>query len=113
MGFKPTFGLVPEDGCFPLAASFDHVGPMARDVRGCVDMLHALVPGFEPAVVDALRDVRLGVAWTARADPLKLTSRPSADTEVTRRPWACSCERTASIVVVAGPNRCANAPGAR
>jgi aspartyl-tRNA(Asn)/glutamyl-tRNA(Gln) amidotransferase subunit A len=29
-GFKPTFGLVPIDGCFPLAPSFDHAGPMAR-----------------------------------------------------------------------------------
>jgi aspartyl-tRNA(Asn)/glutamyl-tRNA(Gln) amidotransferase subunit A len=31
-GFKPSFGLVPVAGCFPLAPSFDHVGPMARDV---------------------------------------------------------------------------------
>jgi len=31
-GFKPTFDLVSPDGVFPLAPSFDHVGPMARDV---------------------------------------------------------------------------------
>src|SRR4051794_40227038 len=31
-GFKPSFGLVPVDGVFPLAPSYDHVGPMARDV---------------------------------------------------------------------------------
>jgi Asp-tRNA(Asn)/Glu-tRNA(Gln) amidotransferase A subunit family amidase len=35
VGFKPSFGLVPIDGCFPLAPSFDHVGPMARDVAEC------------------------------------------------------------------------------
>ena len=29
VGFKPTFGLVPMDGCFPLAPSFDHAGPIA------------------------------------------------------------------------------------
>ena len=29
VGFKPTYGLVPTDGCFPLAPSYDHVGPMA------------------------------------------------------------------------------------
>ena len=69
-GFKPSFGLVPAEGCFPLAPSFDHVGPMTRDVRGCVDMLRALAAGFEPAALDALRDLRVGVAWTARADPL-------------------------------------------
>src|ERR1700729_780399 len=38
---------------------------------------------------------------------------PLADTEVTRRPWARSSERTALIVPAVGPNRRANAPGAR
>ena len=33
VGFKPTFGLVPLDGCFPLAPSFDHAGPLATDRR--------------------------------------------------------------------------------
>jgi aspartyl-tRNA(Asn)/glutamyl-tRNA(Gln) amidotransferase subunit A len=66
-GFKPTYGLVPLDGCFPLAPSFDHAGPMARDVAGCVHMMLALVPGFEPAEP---RPVRAGLAGTAEADPL-------------------------------------------
>ena len=68
-GFKPTFGLVPIDGCFPLAPSYDHAGPMARDVAGCEQMMSALVPGFEPAKV-ALGDLRVGVAWTELADTL-------------------------------------------
>jgi aspartyl-tRNA(Asn)/glutamyl-tRNA(Gln) amidotransferase subunit A len=69
-GFKPTFGLVPLGGCFPLAASFDHGGPMARDVGECERMMAALVPGFEKASLVSLADVRVGVAWTDRADPL-------------------------------------------
>jgi aspartyl-tRNA(Asn)/glutamyl-tRNA(Gln) amidotransferase subunit A len=69
-GFKPSFGLVPIDGCFPLAPSFDHVGPMARDVAGCERMMGALADGFEPASLDSLADVRVGMAWTERADPL-------------------------------------------
>jgi aspartyl-tRNA(Asn)/glutamyl-tRNA(Gln) amidotransferase subunit A len=69
-GFKPTHGLVPIDGCFPLAPSFDVAGPMARDVAGCERMMAALVPGFAPAGVESLGDLRVGVAWTARADPL-------------------------------------------
>ena len=69
VGFKPTWGLVPLDGCFPLAPSFDHAGPMARDVAGCERMMEALVPGFAPAEV-SLDDLRVGVAWTERADPL-------------------------------------------
>jgi aspartyl-tRNA(Asn)/glutamyl-tRNA(Gln) amidotransferase subunit A len=69
-GFKPSFGLVPVAGCFPLAPSFDHAGPMARDVDGCARMMEALVPGFaaaEPAVLD---EQRVGVAWLELADRL-------------------------------------------
>ena len=32
-GFKPTYGLVPIDGVFPLAPRFDHAGPMAATSR--------------------------------------------------------------------------------
>jgi aspartyl-tRNA(Asn)/glutamyl-tRNA(Gln) amidotransferase subunit A len=69
-GFKPTHGLVPLGGCFPLAPSFDTAGPMARDVAGCERMLEALVPGFVPDRPVAVGDLRVGVAWTAEADPL-------------------------------------------
>jgi aspartyl-tRNA(Asn)/glutamyl-tRNA(Gln) amidotransferase subunit A len=69
VGFKPTWGLVPLDGCFPLAPSFDHAGPMARDVAGCERMMGALAPGFEPRRVE-LEDLEVGVAWTELADPL-------------------------------------------
>jgi len=69
-GFKPTYGLVPLDGCFPLARSFDHAGPMARDVAACARMMTVLVPGFETASLGSLADLRVGVVWTARADPL-------------------------------------------
>jgi aspartyl-tRNA(Asn)/glutamyl-tRNA(Gln) amidotransferase subunit A len=69
-GLKPTHGLVPIDGCFPLAPGFDVAGPMARDVAGCEAMMTALVADFEPATLDALGDVRVAVAWTEHADPL-------------------------------------------
>jgi aspartyl-tRNA(Asn)/glutamyl-tRNA(Gln) amidotransferase subunit A len=70
VGFKPTFGLVPMDGCFPLAPSFDHAGPMGPDVETCVRMTEALVPGFEAAAPVPLADLALGVAWVDLADPL-------------------------------------------
>src|SRR6266545_2543610 len=38
VGFKPTYGLVPLEGCFPLAPSFDHAGPMATSVPACTVM---------------------------------------------------------------------------
>jgi aspartyl-tRNA(Asn)/glutamyl-tRNA(Gln) amidotransferase subunit A len=70
VGFKPTYDLVPAGGCFPLAPSFDHVGPMARDVTGCASMLVALVPGFEPARVESLEELTVGIAWMEDTDPL-------------------------------------------
>ena len=69
-GFKPTFGLVPLDGCFPLAPTFDHAGPMARDVRTCAAMMRALAPGFEPARLESLAEVEVGFTWLEEADPL-------------------------------------------
>jgi aspartyl-tRNA(Asn)/glutamyl-tRNA(Gln) amidotransferase subunit A len=67
VGFKPTWGLVPLEGCFPLTPSFDHAGPMARDVEACERMMETLVPGFSTASSE-LGDLRIGVAWTERAD---------------------------------------------
>src|SRR3954464_10598537 len=69
VGFKRSFGLVPVDGCFPLAPSFDHAGPMARDVAECARMMEALVPRFERADVD-LSDLVVGIAWLGEATPL-------------------------------------------
>jgi Asp-tRNA(Asn)/Glu-tRNA(Gln) amidotransferase A subunit family amidase len=59
VGFKPTYGLVSAEGVFPLAPTFDHAGPMARDVGTCIDLL-----GLEAPEV-ALGDVRLASAWGA------------------------------------------------
>jgi aspartyl-tRNA(Asn)/glutamyl-tRNA(Gln) amidotransferase subunit A len=69
-GFKPTYGLVSTEGCFPLAPSYDHVGPMASTVAGCIELMRALVPGFEPRPLESLEDVCVGVAWIEEADPL-------------------------------------------
>jgi aspartyl-tRNA(Asn)/glutamyl-tRNA(Gln) amidotransferase subunit A len=70
VGLKPTYGLVPLDGCFPLAPSFDHAGPMARTVDGCEQLLRALVPSFEPHAPVEAADLAVGVAWTEHCDPL-------------------------------------------
>lgn len=59
-GFKPTFGLVALEGVFPLAPTFDHAGPMARSVEDCVEMMRALVPGFD--LLDASH-AKVASAW--------------------------------------------------
>jgi aspartyl-tRNA(Asn)/glutamyl-tRNA(Gln) amidotransferase subunit A len=70
VGFKPSYGLVPADGCFPLAPSYDVVGPMASLVEGCEELLRALVPGFESVELESLEELEVGVAWLDEAEPL-------------------------------------------
>jgi aspartyl-tRNA(Asn)/glutamyl-tRNA(Gln) amidotransferase subunit A len=70
VGFKPSHGLVPLDGCFPLAPSFDVAGPMARTVAECTRAMNALAPGFAYTRIDSPADVAVGVAFGDRADPL-------------------------------------------
>lgn len=47
VGLKPTHGLVAKYGCFPLAWSLDHIGPMARTVKDAAIMLQAIA-GHDP-----------------------------------------------------------------
>src|ERR671922_1878376 len=68
VGFKPTYGLVSLEGCFPLAPTFDHAGPMARTVDACEAMLRVLAPGYTP--VEPPERPRVAIAWTEGADPL-------------------------------------------
>jgi aspartyl-tRNA(Asn)/glutamyl-tRNA(Gln) amidotransferase subunit A len=70
VGFKPSYGLVSLEGVFPLAPSFDHVGPMARSVAECAAMMRVLADGFEPTTVESLEEVEVGVAWLELADPM-------------------------------------------
>src|SRR5688572_14656282 len=41
-GFKPSWGRVSRHGVFPLAASLDHVGPMARSAADCAARFEAI-----------------------------------------------------------------------
>jgi aspartyl-tRNA(Asn)/glutamyl-tRNA(Gln) amidotransferase subunit A len=67
VGFKPTYGLVPLDGVFPLAPTFDHAGPLARTVVDCAAMMQALVAGFETTT---RAPGSVGVAWLEHCEPL-------------------------------------------
>jgi amidase len=44
VGLKPTHGLVPYTGAFPIEPSFDHLGPMGRTV-GDVALLLSVIAG--------------------------------------------------------------------
>ncbi|MFK3668273.1 amidase [Ochrobactrum teleogrylli] len=68
-GFKPTKGIVPTSGVRPLAASFDHVGPIGR----CADDLRLIInamtnrPINSPAVTHQ-RLFRVGYSEAYRTD---------------------------------------------
>lgn len=44
-GFKPTYGLLPNDGVVPLSPSLDHVGPMTHTVADAALLLGAMTGG--------------------------------------------------------------------
>jgi amidase len=55
VGIKPTYGRVSRFGVFPLAASLDHVGSMARRVADAAAMLDAIA-GPDPQDPTSLPD---------------------------------------------------------
>lgn len=56
VGLKPTYGRVSRHGVFALAASLDHVGPMARTVEDASLMFEAMA-GSDPRDPTSLADV--------------------------------------------------------
>jgi amidase len=73
-GLKPTWGRVSRHGCFELAASLDHIGPMCRSTADAAIMLGAIagadaddptalrapVPDYEGGDERELRGFRVG-----------------------------------------------------
>ena len=63
VGLKPTFGLIPLEGTFPLGWSLDHAGPLARTV-GDAGLLLDVMIGMDTgrrARRTATRGLRVGV----------------------------------------------------
>jgi aspartyl-tRNA(Asn)/glutamyl-tRNA(Gln) amidotransferase subunit A len=59
VGFKPAFGALPVRGVFPLAPSFDTVGPMARTVAD-VALVESVLTG-KPIPQPRAAGLRIGV----------------------------------------------------
>jgi amidase len=83
-GVKPTWGRISRHGIFDLAATFDHLGPMARSAADAAAMLQALA-GWDPLDTTSLsapvpdyghelqgvygaRSIRIGVDWDYSGD---------------------------------------------
>lgn len=77
-GIKPTWGRVSRHGLFPLAASYDHLGPMARSAGDAAAMLQAIagadagdptalpepVPDYLARLREGVSGLVIGVDWS-------------------------------------------------
>ncbi|WP_055476542.1 amidase [Gordonia sp. HS-NH1] len=76
VGHKPTFGLVPYTGAFPIERTIDHVGPITRTVADAALVLSVIAgrDGLDPrqpdaitpadylsGIADGVRGLRIGV----------------------------------------------------
>lgn len=87
VGFKPTVGVIPQQGIVPISASQDTAGPMTKTVGGAALMMDAMVGGTAYAnglEAGSLQGVRVGVmrfAQGSNPDIQDLFDRALADLE--------------------------------
>jgi amidase len=74
VGHKPTFGLVPYTGAFPIEQTIDHVGPMARTVADTALMLSVIagVDGWDPRQPSAIAPIDYVAALARPASGLRV-----------------------------------------
>ena len=99
-GLKPTWGRVSRHGVFELAATLDHIGPMARSAADAAALLGAIagvdendptalqdpVPDYLAAIGKGLGGIRVGIApaWVEKAADPATQQAVAAVVEVVR-----------------------------
>ena len=68
VGFKPSYGLVPVDGVFPLSPSCDHAGTLTATVEGAADLLWVIADLPAPAPAASAGPFTVGVLTGQLAD---------------------------------------------
>ena len=68
-GFKPTQSSVPLDGAFPLSATYDSIGALAKTIAECA-AIHAVLSQSAPDTAQAPEKPRIGVARGALTEGL-------------------------------------------
>ncbi len=89
-GLKPSYGLVPYTGAFPIEMTIDHLGPMARSAADCALMLEAIAgpDGMDPRQCAGLAPVPYTKSLTGDVKGLRLAivkegfGWPGSDREV-------------------------------
>jgi amidase len=74
VGHKPTYGLVPYTGAFPIEQTIDHVGPIARTVEDVALMLSVIagVDGMDPRQPTMIENVDYLTALSEPVDGLRI-----------------------------------------
>lgn len=74
VGHKPTHGLVPYTGAFPIEQTIDHLGPMTRTVADAALMLAAIagVDGHDPRQPTVVESVDYTAELAIPADGLRV-----------------------------------------
>lgn len=67
VGLKPSFGLVPLEGVFPLSPSCDHVGPLTRTAAQAATLLSVMAG--TPIELRPVERLRIGVLRRQLDDP--------------------------------------------
>ncbi len=89
VGLKPSYGLLPLDGVFPLAPACDHAGTLTATVAGAADLLRVLADTARPAAGPAAADAGPAPGYTVGVLAAQLTD-PSVTAEVPARSAAPS-----------------------
>ncbi len=85
VGLKTTAGRVSNRGVVPLAARFDTVGPLSRNVEDCALMLAALEGGRAADLAGtSLRGMRLAILTTSVFDDIRDAPKAAFDAAVAR-----------------------------
>ncbi len=74
-GIKPTYGLVPYTGAFPIEQGVDHLGPMAGSAADCALLLEVLAgydDGLDPRQDPRLTPKSYGAALTGDAKGIRV-----------------------------------------
>ena len=74
VGHKPTYGLVPYTGVFPIELTLDHTGPIARTAADCARLLEAIAgaDGLDPRQSGNLRTAAYTRALTGDVRGLRV-----------------------------------------
>jgi 2-dehydropantoate 2-reductase len=72
VGLKPTYGLVPVDGVFPLSPTCDHAGTLTASVAGSAALLSVIAAGSAVGALAPSEPVTIGVL-TAQLTDLSVT----------------------------------------